>query len=130
MPTRSTCAMSNCFRRRPREKEGQTAQARLEREPVGTAPPGQERAARRCPPASRAHRPQGGPVEAGLSDTDIDSEEAFELGIGARVVPLTTQYGEAFDSTPPAPQERKTGDVEAQIRALEARLDGLIRQRH
>jgi len=67
---------------------------------------------------------------AGLSDTDIDSEEAFELGIGARVVPLTTQYGEAFDSTPPAPQERKSGDVEAQIRALEARLDGLIRQRH
>ncbi len=68
--------------------------------------------------------------EAGLSDTDIDSEEAFELGIGARVVPLTTQYGEAFESTPPAPQERKSGDVEAQIRALEARLDGLSRQRH
>ncbi|HEY3256580.1 MAG TPA: 1-acyl-sn-glycerol-3-phosphate acyltransferase [Polyangiaceae bacterium] len=68
--------------------------------------------------------------QAGLSDTDIDSEEAFELGIGARVVPPTTQYGEAFESAPPAPQERKAGDVEAQIRALEARLDGLIRQRH
>jgi 1-acyl-sn-glycerol-3-phosphate acyltransferase len=68
--------------------------------------------------------------EAGLSDTDIDSEEAFELGIGARVVPVTTQYGEAFDSTPPEREERKSGDVEAQIRALEARLDGLIRQRH
>ena len=69
-------------------------------------------------------------VEAGLSDTDIDSEEAFELGIGARVVPPTTQYGEAFESAPPEPHERKSGDVEAQIRALEARLDGLIRQRH
>ncbi|MEI9939879.1 MAG: lysophospholipid acyltransferase family protein [Pseudomonadota bacterium] len=68
--------------------------------------------------------------EAGLSDTDIDSEEAFELGIGARVVPPTTQYGEAFESAPPDPHERKSGDVEAQIRALEARLDGLIRQRH
>ena len=68
--------------------------------------------------------------QAGLSDTDIDSEEAFELGIGARVLPPTTQYGEAFESTPPDPQERKSGDVEAQIRALEARLDGLIRQRH
>ena len=68
--------------------------------------------------------------EAGLSDTDIVSEEAFELGIGARIVPPTTQYGEAFESIPPAPQERKSGDVEAQIRALEARLDGLIRQRH
>jgi len=68
-------------------------------------------------------------VEAGLGDTEIDSEEAFELGIGARVVPPTTQYGEAFDSAPPSTHERK-GDVEAQIRALEARLDGLIRQRH
>jgi len=68
--------------------------------------------------------------EAGLSDTDVDSEEAFELGIGARIVPPTTQYGEAFESAPPIPQERKSGDVEAQIRALEARLDGLIRQRH
>ena len=67
---------------------------------------------------------------AGLGDTDIASEEAFELGIGARVVPPTTQYGEAFESSPPDPQERKSGDVEAQIRALEARLDGLIRQRH
>jgi len=68
--------------------------------------------------------------QAGLSDTDIDSEEAFELGIGARIVSPTTQYGEAFESTPPDPLERKSGDVEAQIRALEARLDGLIRQRH
>ncbi|HEX7453244.1 MAG TPA: hypothetical protein VF294_13205, partial [Polyangiaceae bacterium] len=67
--------------------------------------------------------------EVGLGDTDIDSEEAFELGIGSRMVPPTTQYGEAFDSSPPAPQERRPGDVEAQIRALEARLDGLIRQR-
>ena len=68
--------------------------------------------------------------EVGLGDTDIDSEEAFELGIGSRVVAPTTQYGEAFESTPPDPEERKTtGDVQAQIRALEARLDGLIRQR-
>ncbi len=67
--------------------------------------------------------------EVGLGDTDIDSEEAFELGIGSRVVPPTTQYGEAFESSQPEPLERRTGDVEAQIRALEARLDGLIRQR-
>ena len=67
--------------------------------------------------------------EVGLGDTDVDSEEAFELGIGSRMVSPTTQYGEAFDSTPPTAQERKPGDVEAQIRALEARLDGLIRQR-
>lgn len=71
------------------------------------------------------------PVDAvGYDDTEVDSEEAFELGIGSRVVPPTTQYGEAFESTPPAASEGlKIGDVQAQIRALEARLDGLIRQR-
>jgi 1-acyl-sn-glycerol-3-phosphate acyltransferase len=62
---------------------------------------------------------------------DLDSEEAFELGIGSRVVPPTTQYGEPFEteSLPAPTDERKSGDVEAQIRALEARLDGLIRRR-
>jgi 1-acyl-sn-glycerol-3-phosphate acyltransferase len=66
----------------------------------------------------------------GYDDTEVDSEEAFELGIGSRVVPPTTQYGEAFESAPPAASEGlKIGDVQAQIRALEARLDGLIRQR-
>ncbi|HEY1536362.1 MAG TPA: 1-acyl-sn-glycerol-3-phosphate acyltransferase [Polyangiaceae bacterium] len=92
--------------------------------------------------ARRAHKPQPATPtpealvdersavdEVGLGDTDVDSEEAFELGIGSRMVPPTMQYGEAFESTPPPPQERKPGDVEAQIRALEARLDGLIRQR-
>ena len=35
--------------------------------------------------------------EVGLGDTDVASEEAFELGIGSRMVPLTTQYAEAFE---------------------------------
>lgn len=82
------------------------------------------------PPSSSLIDERTAVDQAGLSGTDIDSEEAFELGIGARVVPPTTQYGEAFDSAPPSAHERRTGDVEAQIRALEARLDGLIRQRH
>ncbi len=68
-------------------------------------------------------------VEDSGFGTDVDSEEAFELGIGSRVVPPTTQYGEAFESVRPAADERSTGDVEAQIRALEARLDSLIRRR-
>ena len=68
--------------------------------------------------------------DVGYEDTDVDYEEAFELGIGSRVVPPTTQYGEAFESSlPAAPDSLKIGDVQAQIRALEARLDGLIRQR-
>jgi 1-acyl-sn-glycerol-3-phosphate acyltransferase len=94
--------------------------------------------------AQREHRPEAAPPpplppvpaeerlpidDAGYDDTDVDYEEAFELGIGSRVVPPTTQYGEAFESTPPAPESLKIGDVQAQIRALEARLDGLIRQR-
>ena len=102
------------------------------REPAAARP-----AERRVyPPTAPSNAPSGvidertAVDEAGLSDTDVDSEEAFELGIGARIVPPTTQYGEAFESAPPIPQERKSGDVEAQIRALEARLDGLIRQRH
>ena len=71
------------------------------------------------------------PVDDADFGADLDSEEAFELGIGPRVVLPTTQYGEAFESgsVPPVAEERRTGDVEAQIRALEARLDGLIRQR-
>jgi 1-acyl-sn-glycerol-3-phosphate acyltransferase len=67
--------------------------------------------------------------EVGFSDTDFDTEEAFELGIGARMVPPTAHYAEAFEITPTEPEEHKRGDVQAQIRALEARLDGLIRQR-
>ena len=87
------------------------------------------------PPLASHETPPAGfdaersPVEQlDLGDTDVSSEEAFELGIGSRIVPPTTQYGEAFESTPP-PSERAQGDVEAQIRALEARLDGLIRRR-
>ncbi len=89
--------------------------------------------------ARRDHRPVHQPPvvveeralieDASYDDTDVDYEEAFELGIGSRVVPPTTQYGEAFESSPPASEGLKIGDVQAQIRALEARLDGLIRQR-
>lgn len=91
----------------------------------------------------REHRPEAAPPpppvpveerlaleDVGYDDPEVDYEEAFELGIGSRVVPPTTQYGEAFESTPPAASESlRMGDVQAQIRALEARLDGLIRQR-
>ena len=79
----------------------------------------------------RVSAPPEPPLDLTIEDADfadVDSEEAFELGIGSRVVPPTTQYGEAYESTPPPTEERR-GDVEAQIRALEARLDGLIRRR-
>lgn len=70
-------------------------------------------------------------VDNGEHDADF-MEEAPELGIGARVVPPNLRYeGEAPSSAPPPPPPASAGpprDVEAQIRALEARLDGLIRR--
>lgn len=58
-------------------------------------------------------------------DLDQLSADAPELGIGARVVAPHTRFEEdALESYPPS--TFGGGDVEAQIRALEARLDGLI----
>ncbi|HEY6079856.1 MAG TPA: lysophospholipid acyltransferase family protein, partial [Polyangiaceae bacterium] len=59
-------------------------------------------------------------------DLDALSADAPELGIGSRVVPPYVRFEErgSLDSYRPAPSEG--GDVEDQIRALEARLDGLI----
>ncbi|HET9933220.1 MAG TPA: 1-acyl-sn-glycerol-3-phosphate acyltransferase [Polyangiaceae bacterium] len=67
-------------------------------------------------------------LDNGEHDADF-MEEAPELGIGARVVPPNLRYeGEATSSAPPPASPSPTRDVEAQIRALEARLDGLIRR--
>lgn len=65
------------------------------------------------------------------ADGDSDEEElaalsadAPELGLGPRVVAPSARYEDAFESFHPAAPNG--GDVEDQIRALEARLDGLI----
>jgi len=82
-------------------------------------------------PQRTANPPPQPPIDVPVDEADfadVESEEAFELGIGSRVVPPTAQYGEAYECSPP-PSEEGRGDVEAQIRALEARLDGLIRRR-
>jgi 1-acyl-sn-glycerol-3-phosphate acyltransferase len=52
-------------------------------------------------------------------------EEAPELGIGSRMVPPHVSWSDPLDSMPPSSSPH--GDVAEQIRALEARLDGLIR---
>jgi len=58
-------------------------------------------------------------------DLEALSADAPELGIGSRVVAPNVRFEEdALESYPPAAPA--SGDVEAQIRALEARLDGLI----
>jgi hypothetical protein len=58
-------------------------------------------------------------------DLEAASEDAPELGIGSRVVPPNVRFEEdAFESFRPEPA--LSGDMGDQIRALEARLDGLI----
>jgi 1-acyl-sn-glycerol-3-phosphate acyltransferase len=59
----------------------------------------------------------------GDSDDDL-SADAPELGIGSRVVAPHVRYEDALESF--HPEAANGGDVEDQIRALEARLDGLI----
>ena len=57
-------------------------------------------------------------------DFEALSADAPELGIGSRVVAPHVRYEDALESFHPA--AANGGDVEDQIRALEARLDGLI----
>jgi 1-acyl-sn-glycerol-3-phosphate acyltransferase len=65
-----------------------------------------------------------------LGDADLD--ETPELGIGTRVVEPHVRFDEeiAAPSSEASPRLRSTdpAELEAQIRALEARLDGLIRR--
>ena len=90
--------------------------------------------------ASSAARPRGAPRRAGVSEPphvpaaqslalededDTLLEEAPELGLGSRMVPPHVGWSDPLDSTPVAMNYH--GDVAEQIRALEARLDGLIR---
>lgn len=65
------------------------------------------------------------PVELPDDDEEAISEEVPELGIGSRVVAPNTRFEEdAVESYRPV--AASDGDVADQIRALEARLDGLI----
>lgn len=67
-------------------------------------------------------------------EADFINAEAAELGVGSRMVPPNQTY--EGDATPPSssdmPPRPAAGaspeELEAQIRALEARLDGLIRR--
>ncbi len=87
---------------------------------------------RTAAPAAGSERPQAGPL-SGRARFE-DTEDPHALGIGSRVVPPVMAYE---DEGPPSehPGPPGTGsfdltqeEVEAQIRALEARLDGMIRR--
>jgi 1-acyl-sn-glycerol-3-phosphate acyltransferase len=76
------------------------------------------------------------PGKAADESVDLDVFEPDELGIGSRVVPFGTEFHGFEDELdellePPhgAPSgDSASADVEEQIRALEARLDGMIRR--
>jgi 1-acyl-sn-glycerol-3-phosphate acyltransferase len=77
---------------------------------------------RRDPPPRRPVAP----IE--VADTDDGTDEAPELGVGAPIVPPSVRYEAEVSPTIPPPLTPAPRDLEAQIRALEARLDGLIRR--
>lgn len=93
----------------------------------------------RKPPAVRYgdplpyRAPQADDDDDDFEDGEFSDVEAPELGIGARMVAPHVRYEAEYGppspapSTPP-PSSPPPRDVEAQIRALEARLDGLIRR--
>ncbi|HET9953105.1 MAG TPA: hypothetical protein VFQ61_01305, partial [Polyangiaceae bacterium] len=59
--------------------------------------------------------------------SDYLDEEVPELGVGSRMVPPEVRYEEKPEPAP-VPKPLTPVDFEAQIRTLEARLDGLIRR--
>jgi 1-acyl-sn-glycerol-3-phosphate acyltransferase len=78
-------------------------------------------------PSSPEHAPppSESPVSLALDDDETLVEEAPELGLGSRMVPPHIGWTDPLDASPPV--TRPHGSVAEQIRALEARLDGLIR---
>lgn len=116
-------------------------------QPITISPPARRAKSRLAPEPEPESTPEQTPAESPLLDArvlphvglgngyeltaDGDDFEALsadapELGIGSRVVPPHVRF-EADDALESyRPVQTESGDVEAQIRALEARLDGLI----
>ena len=98
------------------------------KKPSAKRKPGPER------PAQKRRRPRRARARAARSDVETEGPESMdepELGIGSRVVPPGVSWESSepeeapVSSTTPRRDER---DVETQIRALEERLDGMIRR--
>jgi 1-acyl-sn-glycerol-3-phosphate acyltransferase len=97
------------------------------REPTKKSPRGKQPSGRR-----KRARPAAEPASDGFEEAAPDSDDEQTLGIGSRVVPPGTHWDDehAGAEHPPSslPQASSGQDVEAQIRALEERLDGMIRR--
>lgn len=86
-------------------------------------------AARKAAAPARARRKKA-PARArrARSVESPDSVDESELGMGARMVPPNTRWEDPVKPRRERPRPPAVdGDVEAQIRALEAKLDGLIK---
>jgi 1-acyl-sn-glycerol-3-phosphate acyltransferase len=104
---------------------------------TGQKPAPRKRRSRAAGPALESERREESPsppegldpresaASLALDEDDALVEEAPELGLGSRMVPPHIGWSDPLDSMPPTSRPR--GDVAEQIRALEARLDGLIR---
>ena len=93
--------------------------------PKSARPKRRKKAADPAPPSAERELLADATEVDGAELDDVTAEEAFELGIGSRVVPPPFGWSDPLDV--PAPGPSVSGDVAEQIRALEARLDGLIR---
>jgi len=120
-----TAPRTTATKKTSRQKREETAPAA--HKPEQTAPERAPEASR--PPEAERPRRRGGRARY------EDAEDPHALGIGSRIVPPVMAYGEdaALPSEPPGPAdtgsfELTQQEVEAQIRALEARLDGMIRR--
>lgn len=124
-------------RKKAPEKRARAAadEPRTDEPSVLRAPKAPRKKAAPRPPAVEA--PTQAPIPDGVVDHSLDddesdlSTEAPELGFGARVVSPHVRFED--EVTPPArapalPEAQPNEELEAQIRALEARLDGLIRR--
>lgn len=119
-------------RSEPKVRSTSKGRAAAKATPASEGSPGPTRRTRRRKPAAE-HAPTSSerPLAAEEHDVeragidDVAEEEAFELGLGSRVVAPHIGWSDPLDV--PAPGPSVSGDVAEQIRALEARLDGLIR---
>jgi 1-acyl-sn-glycerol-3-phosphate acyltransferase len=87
--------------------------------------------AKPAPRRTRAAKPSAEPLESDQLEPISAEAEEPALGIGSRVVPPGVSFSEDLVEEAEerdGPGSDRDRDVEAQIRALEARLDGMIRR--
>lgn len=98
-----------------------------------TARASESKAARRPKGAALRHETLRHPRPKSISprlrtDDESESTDLTELGIGSPIVPPESLPSEPSEPPPPVDTDTTPAEVSAQIRALEARLDHLIRR--